>query len=308
MERREFLASTVAAGAAIASVATGSTMTTTSAPAGRRAPFKLKYAPHQGMFRHHAPDGILDELRFMADQGFTAFEDNGMMGRPADEQEKIGSLLRELGMTMGVFVASPSTAWRPSFVRANKDDREQFLAECRQAVDVARRCGAKWMTVVPGTLEPRLEMGYQTANVIDQLRFACEIFEPYGLVMVLEPLNPWRDHPNMYLSKIPQAFEVCRAVNSPACKILFDIYHQQITEGNLIPNIDLAWSEVAYFQVGDNPGRAEPGTGEINYRNVFRHIHRKGFEGVVGMEHGNSRPGTEGEQAVIDAYRAADGF
>ena len=101
---------------------------------------------------------------------------------------------------------------------------------------------------------------------------------------------------------------ICEAVDSPACKILYDIYHQQIQEGNLIPNIDKAWSEIAYFQVGDNPGRKEPGTGEINYRNVFRHIHSKGFTGVLGMEHGNSIQGEAGEQAVIDAYIAADDF
>jgi hydroxypyruvate isomerase len=110
------------------------------------------------------------------------------------------------------------------------------------------------------------------------------------------------------LQKVPQAYQICRAVGSPSCKILFDIYHQQITEGNLIPNFDIAWDEVAYVQTGDNPGRNEPGTGEINYRNVFKHLHAKGFDGVVGMEHGNSQPGREGEQAVIDAYVAADDF
>ena len=86
------------------------------------------------------------------------------------------------------------------------------------------------------------------------------------------------------------------------------MYHQQITEGNIIPNIDKAWSEVAYFQQGDNPGRKEPTTGEMNYQNIFKHIHAKGFKGVVGMEHGNSKPGAEGEQAVIDAYRYCDDF
>jgi hydroxypyruvate isomerase len=101
---------------------------------------------------------------------------------------------------------------------------------------------------------------------------------------------------------------ICRAVNSPACKVLFDMYHQQITEGNIIPNIDLAWDEVAYFQVGDNPGRNEPTTGEMNYRNIFKHIHAKGFTGVVGMEHGNSAGGKDGERKVIDAYRACDEF
>ena len=109
--------------------------------------------------------------------------------------------------------------------------------------------------------------------------------------MVLEPLNPWRDHPGLFLTKVPQAYMICQAVGSPSCKILFDIYHQQITEGNLIPNIDRAWDEIAYFQMGDNPGRKEPTTGEINYKNVFQHIHGKGYTGVMGMEHGNSKPG-----------------
>jgi hydroxypyruvate isomerase len=125
--------------------------------------------------------------------------------------------------------------------------------------------------------------------------------------MVLEPLN-FRDHPELFLTKVAQGYEICRAVGSRHCKILDDLYHQQITEGNLIPNIDRAWSEIGYFQVGDNPGRCEPGTGEINYRNVFRHIHKKGFQGVMGMEHGNAHGGKEGERMLIDAYRAADAF
>jgi len=301
--RREVIASTVASAATIAVGAT-------PAPAAvqRPKPFKLKYAPHFGMFRNHAPGGPLDELKFMADQGFLALEDNGMAGRPVPEQEAIAKELARLGMTMGVFVVNLGTAWQPTLATGKKDALDRFLAECRAAVDVAKRVNATWMTVVPGTLDPRLEMGYQTAHVVDALRRASEIFEPHKLVMVLEPLNPWRDHPGMFLAKIPQAYEVCRAVYSPACKILFDMYHQQITEGNIIPNIDLAWKEVAYFQIGDNPGRNEPTTGEMNYRNLFRHIKAKGFDGVMGMEHGNSKPGKEGEIALINAYRASDDF
>ena len=101
---------------------------------------------------------------------------------------------------------------------------------------------------------------------------------------------------------------ICKAVNSPSCKILFDIYHLQKTEGNIIRNIDLTWDEIAYFQIGDNPGRKEPTTGEINYKNIFKHIHSKGYHGVLGMEHGNSIGGKEGELAVIEAYRDSDDF
>jgi hydroxypyruvate isomerase len=134
-----------------------------------------------------------------------------------------------------------------------------------------------------------------------------DICAPAGLVIVLESLNP-RDHPGLFLTKIPQAFEICRAVNSPSCKILDDLYHQQITEGNLIPNVDAAWSEIAAFHLGDNPGRNEPTTGEINFRNIFKHLYEKGYKGALCMEHGASKPGKEGERAVIDAYRACDAF
>ena len=302
MDRRSFIATAAAGAAAV-------TTTAKSEPAARRAePFKLKYAPHFGMFGNLAPGDRLDQIRFAADQGFTAWEHNGMLGESTEFQDQFAKVMDQLGMQMGVFVASPSTAWKPTFVQGKADTREEFLAECRKSVECAKRVNAKWMTVVPGTLVQNLEMGYQTANVVDQLRAAAEIFEPHGLVMVLEPLNPWANHPGMFLSKIPQAYEVCRAVNSPSCKILFDIYHQQITEGNLIPNIDLAWSEIGYFQIGDNPGRKEPGTGEINYRNVFKHIHAKGFDGIMGMEHGKSLGGKEGDEALLAAYRDADSF
>jgi hydroxypyruvate isomerase len=163
------------------------------------------------------------------------------------------------------------------------------------------------MTVVPGCVDLRKDMGYQTTNVIYALKRASEMLEPHKLTMVLEPLN-FRDHPGLFLNKIPQAYQICQAVGSPSCKILDDLYHQQVHEGNLIPNIDLAWEEIGYFQIGDNPGRKEPTTGEINYLNVFKHIHGKGYTGIMGMEHGISRPGKEGEVALIEAYAAVDNF
>lgn len=270
-------------------------------------PFKLKYAPHFGMFRNHAGDDLVDQLKFAADEGFTGWEDNGMRGRSAQDQEKLGKAMADLGITMGVFVANDIDWSNPTLTTGRQEHLDRFVQNIRDSVTVAKRVNAKWMTVVPGTFTPRLNMGYQTANVIEALRRGAEIFEKAGLVMVLEPLN-FRDHPNLFLTEVPQAFMICRAVNSPACKILDDLYHQQIHEGNLIPNIDLAWSEIAYFQMGDNPGRNEPTTGEINYLNVFKHIHAKGFKGIMGMEHGNARPGKEGERALIDAYRACDKF
>lgn len=274
-------------------------------PSGQR--FQLNYAPHLGMFRHHAGEDAFDQLRFMADEGFTAVEENWITNFSVADQEKFGKTLEELGMRMGVFVAHAEFT-KVTFASNEPAMRERIRKEMEQACEAAARVGAKWCTVVPGGYDNGIEWDYQTANVIENLRVAAEILEPAGLTMVLEPLNPWRNHAGCFLSKVPQAYMICRAVDSPSVKILDDLYHQQITEGNLIPNIDAAYSEIAYFQVGDNPGRNEPGTGEINYKRVFQHIHSKGFQGIIGMEHGNSIGGKKGERAVIDAYVAVDSF
>ncbi len=304
LDRRTLIKSAVAASAtAFAPAAFAAGLPQDSA----KKPFRLDYAPHFGMFREHGGGDIDGELAFMADQGFRAIEDNGMRGRPVAEQERIRKGLDKHGMTMGVFVTHADFG-KVTFASSSKGVREAILKDVTESVEVAKRVGAKWTTVVPGRYDQRLEWDYQTANVIENLRFASEIMEKAGVVMVLEPLNPFRDHPGLFLTKIPQAFLICRAVNSPSCKILFDLYHQQITEGNIIPNIEKSWSETAYFQTGDNPGRNEPGTGEMNYKNIFKKIHELGFKGVIGMEHGNSEGGKAGETKVIEAYRAADAF
>lgn len=267
--------------------------------------FNLKYAPHFGMFKQHAGENLIDQLNFMADQGFTAFEDNGLMSRDVAMQTSIGETLAKRGMTMGVFVVDKGGNMANTLAAGKQQHLDIFLDGCKRAVEVAKRVNAKWMTVVPGAFERKLPIGVQDANVIEALKRAAEIFEPHGLVMVLEPLS---DSPDLYLQNSDQTYMICKAVDSPSCKILFDIYHMQKTEGNLIHNMGLTWDEIAYIQIGDNPGRNEPTTGEINYKNVFKFIYEKGFDGVLGMEHGNSMSGKEGETAVIEAYKSVDRF
>ena len=269
--------------------------------------FNLNYAPHLGMFKNTVGDDPIDQINYMADLGFRAFEDNGMSSRSVDLQNKISKTLENRGMKMGVFVAHKIYWDKPNLSSGDDDYRNEFLNYIENSVEVAKRVNAKWMTVVPGHLDLRKDMSYQTSNVVETLKRACDILEPHGLVMVLEPLN-FRDHPGLFLTESPQAFQICKAVDSPSCKILFDIYHQQIQEGNLIPNIDDTWDEIAYFQIGDNPGRKEPTTGEINYKNIFKFIYEKGFDGILGMEHGNSIQGERGEKALVDAYLEADSF
>jgi hydroxypyruvate isomerase len=310
MKRRQFL-TTAAASIAGAALTPFAQPRATAAESARRDRFKLHYAPHPNMFKHSAGEDIIDQIAFAADEGFTAWEDNGMRSRDPQLQEKIGRALADRGMRMGVFVAHGSIG-KLTFAVKDAAVWEAVLGEIRDSVEVARRCGAKWMTVVPGNMDERdgrrLAPGYQNANVIELLRRCAAILEPHGLVMVLEPLNWFANHGGVFLRYADQAYALCKAVDSPACKILFDIYHQQISEGNLIPNISEAWDEIGYFQCGDNPGRKEPGTGEINYRNVFRHIASKSTDRIVGMEHGISGKGVEGEKALLQAYRQADSF
>jgi len=302
MERRGFI-KRMGLGTALLGASSLMSFPSMASTKAKAAPFTLDFAPHFGMFKNHAPGGLVDELQFMADQGFRSLEDNGLLKRSVAEQELIGKTLANLGMHMGVFVIDGGDNWKVSLASGKAEFLDNFLATCRASVEAAKRVNAKWMTVVPGYFERNLPIGVQTGHVIDALKRGAEILEPHGLVMVLEPLS---DNPDLFLRHADQTYMICRAVGSPACKILYDIYHMQRNEGNLIATMEKTWSEIAYIQIGDNPGRKEPGTGEINYGNVFQHIHKKGFTGVLGMEHGNALPGKEGELALIEAYRKVD--
>lgn len=305
MKRRNFLKNSLLATGAT-TVTAGSSMAMSAAKKKKKkTDFKLKYAPHFGMFKHSAGDDPIDQLQYMADLGFTALEDNGMMRRDVAMQTKIGETMAKLNMTMGVFVVDKGGNMANTLAAGKQEYIDIFLDGCRRSVEVAKRVNAKWMTVVPGGFERKLPIGVQDGNVIEALRRGAEILEPHGLVMVLEPLS---DSPDLYLQNSDQTYMICKAVNSPSCKILYDAYHMQKTEGHLIHNIDLTWDEIAYFQVGDNPGRKEPTTGEINYKNVFKHIHEKSTDFVIGMEHGISMPGIEGEERLVEAYIESDNF
>jgi hydroxypyruvate isomerase len=270
------------------------------------AKFSMRYAPHEGSFASRG--SLLDQIAFAADRGFRAWEDNETPKRSVAEQEAMGRALAMRGMTMGVFVAS-MPRWgdfRPVLGGNDDGDRAAFLADVRTAVDVAKRTGAKWATIVPGFVDRRLPMDIQNARVIDVMRRAAEIMEPHGIVMVMEPLNTHTDHPGVFLQTIAQGYALAKAVRSPSVKVLADLYHEQIEAGNLINTLNTCWDEIAYLQFGDNPGRKEPGTGEVNYGNIVRWLRERRFDGVIGMEHGNSRPGPVGEAALIEAYRKID--
>ena len=298
LSRRSLLASGAVAVAAAAAPAV--------AAQGNAARFSLGYAPHEGSFASRGDR--IEQIAYAADQGFTAWEDNEAAGRSVAEQTAMARALRQRGMTMGVFVAS-MPRWgdfRPQLGGEDDADREAFLADIRASIDVAKRLDAKWMTVVPGFLDRRLPLEIQTGRVVETMRRAAEIVEPHGLVMVMEPLNTLVNHPGVFLRTVPQGFAVAKGVDSRAVKVLADLYHEQIQAGNLIRSQETCWDEIADHPFGDTPGRKEPSTGEINYRNIVRWLRARKFAGVIGMEHGNSVEGRAGEERLVAAYRAID--
>ena len=267
--------------------------------------FTLDYAPHFGMFKHHAGDDPISQINFMADAGFRSIEDNWMRNRSIDEQRRIAQALEQRSMRMGVFVANNGGFGPPLLTSGDEGARKQFLQDIEDSIAIADRVGATWATSIPGNVDPSKSMAQQTQNVIEGYKRAADILDGTSLVLVCEPLNP-RDHGGEWLVTTDQSMQLMEAVNSPNIRILQDLYHQQASEGNLIENLNRVWAWAPYIQVGDNPGRKEPGTGEINYANVFKHLHEKGYRGIVGMEHGKSQGGKAGEIALIEAYRAVD--
>jgi hydroxypyruvate isomerase len=307
--RRSFITSAVVAGTALftaPAILTGRSRTTFLPEADKS--FTMRFAPPLGMFNELCGSSDpVDELRFIHERGFTAVFDNGFPGRPVTEQERIAREIQRLGMMMGPWVLYADFS-KTSFVLNNTEVRDFLKQKMQEGIEIVQRTGFKMVLVVPGRYDERLHPDFQRANVIDNLKYCAGIMEPEGITIVIEPLNTLRDHPGLYLTKMPQAYQICKAVNSSSVKIVDDIYHQQITEGNLIPNIEACWDQIAAFHVGDNPGRKEPGTGEINYKNIFKYLYSRDYNGVICMEHGISIKGEEGQKRVIQAYRECDPF
>ena len=303
LDRRDFLSIGAAATAGLFAAATAARAQAPVATAGKK--FKLKYAPMFGAFEAHAGKDPVAQLNFMAEAGFSALLDGGFLNKPQELQEKLAREMEKLGMTLGGPYCS-KTLGGQSLV-AGTDHKEDYAKHYKGVCEQLKRVNGKWFLVVPGALVKGLTMEQMTANLIENLKAIMKAVEPTGCIMTLEPLNP-RNHPGLFLTRIPQAMEICKAVGSPSCKIVNDLYHQQITEGDLIPNIKAAWDYIAHYHLGDTPGRKEPTTGEINYRGIFKYLYEQKFDGVLGMEHGKSKGGKEGELALIHAYRWCDAF
>lgn len=274
--------------------------------------WKTRFAPHiglskpqgDGLFKNLAGDDPIDQIKFIADQGFAGIEDNFLKLRPVEVQEKIGKELERHEMEMGCFVNNLVLDY-PTFVSTSEEAREVLLRQLRKTIEVAKRVNGKYVTTLSGPLDPCLERDYQTANMIENLKYCAELAESAGIILGIEAITgKWWT--GTFVTTIPHAYLITKAVNSPAVKLIFDTFQAQMESGNLIENIDRVWDEIVCFQIADVPRRTEPTSGEINYKAILKHIYAKGYTGLVEMEHSISQPGSEGEQAVLEIYDVLD--
>jgi hydroxypyruvate isomerase len=302
MKRREFLTAGMAAagGALLSERATGQEF----ARRGDRC-FRLDYAPHFGMFKHLAGDDFVDQLRFAAEQGFSAWEDRVIGRRPPELQRRIAGTMETLGLRMGA-ITVPAPYREGASMSAHLPCRYDLVREIGQSIELARRVNARWIAV-DFAYHAMLTSGERPkAACVEAFKRCAELLQRHDLVLVLEAAprqDATRRGPDDSLSRV---LELCEAVDRPSCKLLFDLYQQAVAGADVVARFDAYWPQIAYFRCGDSRGRKEPGTGEIDYPRIFDHLVSRGFRGVVGMEHGNSLPGPEGDQAVIDAYLRVD--
>lgn len=207
--------------------------------------------------------------------------------RAADPVE-INKVKRRLGLECACLVGNRAVDPK-GMTLVDPKDRDGFLTEIKASMEAAKRFETTRLVTLSGNALPGVSREAQHKSIVEGLKAAHDLVAPAGITLIVEPLNTLVDHKGYYLDHTPEAFEIMREVGSPHIKILFDIYHVQIMDGNLIATIRKNLDHIGHFHVGDVPGRHEPGTGEINYTNVFKAIQEGGFRDFVAMEYSPSK-------------------
>ena len=294
-ERRDFLRASVT-GAALA----GTTALTAGVAAGEQPAdlSRLGKTPHTRfavnieMWWRKLP--FLQRIRKTAELGFPAVEFWPYQNK---ELDKIAALTRQLGIEIAQF-----TAWGFTPGMNNPKNEDRFVKTIEEACLVAHRLSCKKMTVVAGNNQKGMTQQQMLAQVTKALKRVAPIVEKHKVMLILEPMNGRVDHPGHCLYGSPDAIKICRDVDSEFVKINWDLYHMQITEGDLCGRMRDGFDQIGYLQLADHPGRNEPGTGEIHYNRVLKEAHKLGYRGFVGLE---CRPKTT-ELAAAKAVAAAD--
>lgn len=246
---------------------------------------------------------FLDRIKIAAEQGFDAVEfwnwDNKDMPAIEKAVEAAGIEIATFQSNRGGTLINPS-------------HRQEFIAGIRESLAMAEQMNTKKMFLLSDELGddrsvkfqfPHLTEDEKHASVLEGLKELAPLAERAGVVLVLEPLNNLVDHAGYWLKRSQIGFELIRKVNSPNIRLLFDIYHQQVTEGNIIGNLTGNLDAIGHVHVADVPGRHQPGTGELNYANILDRLREAGYEGYVGLEFEPTIPSKEAALAALELIK-----
>lgn len=249
---------------------------------------KTRFAANIEMWWGGTP--LLDRIRAAHALGFPAIEFWPWRNKDLDA---IAGLCQELGLEVAQF-----TGWGFTPGMNDPANHDRFVQEIEAGCAAAQRLRCGKMTVVAGNDQPGMTQAAMHDHVIAALRRAAPIAEQHDVMLILEPMNIRVDHKGHCLYGSEAAVRICRAVGSTHVKINWDLYHMQISEGDLCGRLNEGFDQLGYAQIADHPGRTEPGTGEIHYPRVLRQLHELGYRGCVGVECRPSRPEAEAAKAL----------
>ena len=273
----------------------------------------LRYASHLG---YRSPDsplfresvGSLDlvaHIRFAAELGFAGVQDAWVASRSAEEQRTLGKAMEQHGLEGGCVVYTAREKIRePLWATSGPAARARIAPELTTAIEAARHIHARYLVVLSGAL-PNVPASLQFAAMVENLRWASDIAGIAGMTLCLESISR-KSVPNMLLHHVGETYAAVKAVDHPALKLVFDTSHIQIMDGDLLANLDAVWDEVALVQIADNPGRLEPGTGELNFASILQAIKAHSYSGLIELEHGWSEPTQACEQRGIENLQHLD--
>lgn len=230
--------------------------------------------------------GSLEErLEAAAAAGFQSIEFVGEYAGWTDSKvTEVKRLCQSFGLGIDMLLATPAWDQRPVSM-LDPDQRDNFLADVRNAISYAQKLEVPEILLLSGNTIPGRTREEQSASLCEGAQRAGDLAADVGIILALEPINSLVTRKNFFLNTCSEGLEFVRRINHPNVKLLFDVYHEQVQAGNTIQTLMEAAPEIATIHVADNPGRNEPGSGEINYRNIYKTIRQMGFRGYVAMEY-----------------------
>ena len=283
--------------------------------------FRMRYtgylglrAPDQPLFRHSARSADpVDQIAYLAEQGFAGVQDNFLKLRSPAEQERIGAAIARHGLQMGSFNNNPRAWDRALWSATDGAARAELARDLEDSLATAARTGGRFFTCVTGALPCALASaddraashGAQLDGMIENLRRLADRAAEGDCVLCVEPVAAaWI--PGLLVATLADALTVVRAVAHPAVKLLFDVAHVQTSDGDVLAHLGQSWDEVALLQAADTPGRRDLGAGELDWPAILRFVHAQGYTGLIEIEHLPLEDSAAGETRLLQRLRAVD--